>query len=260
MNMKFVAALLVIFISTMLVGITTAQETNTFSYNRFSAEIDSLLAQNINISTYPGDPVEYGPGFSDAPHTAITLYNVLPGPEGQWDIVGGIKVYTMETLATYPFLQAQADALHVLLADRPDLSAYMAVQENVTANALPYVPVLPHGQIIRAKAEYVDTGLVQGIRYLTVNKADASPFLSDEFSYTFQGISADGKYYVAVTMRLMTSVFPAEIGADFNMESFLNRLQAYLAESVEKLNAAGADAFQPPLDTLDRMIGSFRFG
>lgn len=258
--MKFVTAWLIVVLSAMMIGTATAQEINTFSYDGFSAQVDAALAQNINISAYPGDPVEYGPGFADAPHTAITLYNVLPGLEGQWDVAGGIKVYTMEALADYPFLQAQATALQTLLAERTDLSMYMTVQENVTANALPYIPVLPHGQIIRAKAEYVDTGSAQGIRYLTVNKADASPFLSNEFSYTFQGISADGQYYVAATMRLTTSVFPSEMGADFDIEAFSKGLQAYLAESVDKLNAAGSDAFQPSLDTLDGLIGSFRFG
>jgi hypothetical protein len=166
----------------------------------------------------------------------------------------------MGALAGYPFLQEQVTALQALLAERPDLSTYMTVQEDATANALPYVPVLPHGQIIRAKAEYVDTGSAQGIRYLTVSKADASPFLSNEFSYTFQGISVDGQRYIAVNLRLMTSVFPSEIGADFDIEAFSTRLQAYLAESVEKLNAAGADAFQPSLDSLDGLIGSFQFG
>lgn len=106
----------------------------------------------------------------------------------------------------------------------------------------------------------MDAGSAQGIGYLTVNKADASPFLSNEFGYTFQRISADGKYYVAATMRLTTSLFPAEIGSDFDIEAFSKRFQAYLAESVEKLNAAGAEAFQPSLDTPDGLVGSFRFG
>lgn len=223
-----------------------SQEVHTISFDGFSFE--TALAQNFNIEQYAGDPPENGPGFADAPHTTITLYNDPTRPEAS------ISIYRIADLAPYPFLEKHASALQSLLVERPDLSLFEITNENGMADVLPHVPVLPHGQILNARVEYVETDSVQGIKYITVSSAAREPF--SEFTYTFQGMSQDGQYYITVNLPLETVLFPVE---PVDPEIFAQQWPEYLAESVATLDAAAPDAFMPTLDTLDALVQTFTF-
>src|SRR5690606_9659844 len=106
-------------------------------------------------------------------------------------------------------------------------------------------------QVIRAHAQYLDTGSLSGVSYITVYRQDVSPFVSNEFFYTFQGVSADGLFYVSARMPLTVSDFPSQIPADFDMDEFAAGFNDYLTESVTTLNAAAPEAFSPALGNLD---------
>jgi heat shock protein HslJ len=121
------------------------------------------------------------------------------------------------------------------------------------------MPVFPAGQVIRARAQYVETPAVQGISYVTVYRQDASPFLGNEFLYTFQGLSTDGTRYVSAIFPLDTALFPAETPTDFDYEAFIEGINDYFAESIAILNGASPDAFTPSLATLDALIQTFTF-
>jgi heat shock protein HslJ len=149
--------------------------------------------------------------------------------------------------------------LQLILADRPDLATFMVVDE-VALPTLPFMPQMPAAQVIRARAQYIETASVRGVSYVTVYRQDVSPFVNNEFFYTFQGLSADGTQYVSAIFRLDASVFPAEIPADFDMEAFNAQFTAYLTESVNQLNAATPESFAPSLTAIDAVIQSFAFG
>jgi hypothetical protein len=234
---------------------------HTVAYDHFSFAYTEAFGQNVNISHYAGDPVEdAGPGFSDAAHTQFNIGYLSQSPDSFFDSAVGIRVYAMEDIAQYDFLQAQADQLQALLGERPDLSQYENSIQAGNAQNLPYIPVLPHGQILRARAHYVENESVAGIAYITYSNATVEPFLSNYFSYIFQSSSADGAYYINATFKLTTDLFPAEPPTDFNMEAFSANIDAYLEESIAKLNAAAPEDFSPSLDEIDAMIETFSFG
>src|SRR5439155_16255690 len=99
-----------------------------------------------------------------------------------------------------------------------------------------------------------------GIMYITAFRQDVSPFLSGDFFYTFQGISADGAYYVSAIFKPTTRLFPAQ-GRNFDPNSMSGgKLQKYLQDSVAQLNKATANDFKPPLAIFDAIVQSFSFG
>lgn len=233
---------------------------NTITANGFSFSFDSTWAANVNIVAYPGDPVDYqAPGGPEVKHTMFILYNGTLAPESQFDALGGLRVYRTADFAGYEFPSGQLAQLQALLAAQDDLAPYMAVTDSTTANALPLMPVLPAGQVIRARAQYLDLATISGISYIAVYRQDVSPFTSNEFWYTFQGLSKDGQYYLSAMFKVAPDMFPAEIGADFDWEAFNANFNAYLQQSVDQLNAATPDQFAPSLSTLDAVIGSFGF-
>ena len=235
--------------------------TSTVQFNGVGFSFDSALATNVSITQYAGDPTDLQqPGDPEARHIQFNLYSQPPAPESFFDAPVGIRVYRTADLAAYEGSMAQVTALQDLLAQRPDLAAFMTVDsENSSSNALPFLPVAPASQVIRARAQYIETPSISGLSYITVYRQDVSPFINSEFWYTFQGISIDGLYYVSAVMRLTVPDFPAEIAADFNYETFTATFTDYLTESVNKLNAAAPETFTPPLTALENLVQTFAF-
>ena len=231
--------------------------TNSVSFNGFSFTFDPSIATNVNIMQVAGDPVDaQQPGGPDAPHAEFDLYNDATAP-ASFDAPAVIRVYRTADFAGYDMLTGQVQQLQSLLTDRPDLAAYMV--GGTDASQLPFVPTQPASQVIRARAQYIDTASVQGISYVTVYRQDVSPFVNDEFIYTFQGMSVDGAYFVSAMFRLTTSLFPAEIPPDFDMDTFTATFTDYLNQSIAQFNQAAATDFTPSLDTMYNVIQSFDF-
>jgi heat shock protein HslJ len=234
---------------------------STVQFNGVGFSFDSTLATNVSITQYAGDATDLEqPGGPEARHTQFNLFTEQPAPESFFDAPVGIRVYRTADLAAYEGSMVQVTALQDLLANRPDLAAYMTVDaENSSSNALPFLPVAPASQVIRARAQFVDAPTISGISYVTVYRQDVSPFINNEFWYAFQGISTDGLYYVSAVMRLTVPDFPAELPADFDYEAFTATFTDYLTESVANLNAPAPEAFTPALTALDTLVQTFTF-
>lgn len=224
------------------------------SFNGFTFDYRSHLGPNVNISWYPGDPLEYGPS-ADAAHTQFNLYEAFPVPESRWDAKGGIRVYGMDAIAQYQALMVEVEHLKTLLDEQPDLSDF----ETPDAERLPFVPPTMHGQILRARAHYVETEAFKGISYVisTPSMASIEPLLSNSFYYVFQGISSDGNIYVSAVFHLETALFPAEFPSDFDIAAFQEAWPDYMMETISTLESAQPDDFSPPLTDLDLLIQSF---
>lgn len=226
------------------------------TFEGVSLEYKTAVADNVAITRYAGDPVEgAGPGFSDAKHFTFNLYD-NPYPE----LVGEafparIRVYRMDDLMQYDFMAEKVGELQTLLDEQPDLAQFYEYYM-----PLPYLPILTHGQFVRARADYFSNDLVRGITYVTaVPLAAAEPLLSNSFQYTFQGISTDGQYYISADFALTVDIFPAEFPQDFDIEAFSENLDQYLIDSVALLNSADASAFMPRLEMLNSVIESMTF-
>jgi hypothetical protein len=254
MKFKFAVLLLILLFAS---APAFAQETtHTLTYDDFSYTYDTSIGANINLTTYAGDDPQAPPGFSDAPYTQFLFYSAPPAPESLMEL-GGVRVYRISDVMEYEAVTEQIAALNTLLNARVDLEQYMQTTPNANNFVLPFLPVLPAAQVIRARAAYLEGESVRGISFVTVYRQAADPFTQNEFLYTFQGISADGQYYISAVFRLNTDLFPAEVSADFNYDDFIANIQTYFADSIAALNDAAPTDFTPSLDTLDTLFASF---
>lgn len=247
MKSRFVLLLLLMLV--MVVPLH-AQDNASHRVTVDGFSFDLALRPNVNIVPYVDDGMTFPP---EADHIQFIVYESFPVPESIFDIgSGGIRLYNIAGLNELQLEQVQQ--LQTLLADRPDLSPYMTGD----GISLPFLPMLTHGQPLRARAEYVETAQVSGISYLTVFSAAAEPFLSTSFLYTFQGLSADGEHYVSVLFPLQTSLFPAE-PEPIEPDAFMSQLAEYMAETTAALTEASPDDFTPSLDALNALVESFAF-
>jgi len=253
---------LLLILSLLLCAIPTfAQDTtttNTVSFNGFSFSFNPSLATNVNISQVEGT----GPGEMDvdAPHTEFTLYNGDAMATEAFDRPITIRVYRTADFTGLETVENQYQLLRALLTEPVDLALYTIVPAEGSGPELPYLPIANAGQTLRARPQYLDLPGLQGVRYITAYRQDVSPFTAGEFIYTFQGLSADGQYYVSATFRVTSDLFPAEIPADFDYDAFTADFVNYLNNSATQLDQAGAGSFTPSLVDVDAVIQSFAFG
>ncbi len=232
---------------------------NSVAYNGFSFSYDSALAGHIDIDEFAGDPATLEqPGGPEVKHVQFAISSAETTPS-IFDAPLAIRVYNTADFASYPNQTTQLQNLQTLLGAKTDLNPFMTSTDTTGASNLPFVPILPAAQVIRARAQYISTPSVSGISYITAYRQDVSPFVGSEFFYTFQGISSDGTRYVSAIFKLNTALFPAEIPSDFNMDTFNAGYIDYIQQSVTTLNSGQPTDFTPSLPLLDAVVQSFSF-
>jgi hypothetical protein len=243
-----------------------AQATSsTVSFDGVGFSFDPTLGTSVNITEVPAQrPDRPGIGAPGAAHLAFTLYG--PRPESSriprpLDAPGVARFYRVPDLAPYDWASAQLEELTSLLADRPALNSRMTVGEDGGVDPLPFILDNSAAQALLARARYVDTPELAGVAYLTAFRQDVSPFAAGDFWYTFQGISSDGAWYVAVDFVIEADDFPAKVSPrQARRLTNARRWTRYVNDSIQTLNAAGPDAFDPPLTSIDALVQSITFG
>lgn len=264
---RLLAAGAAMFVCLAIGGLpAAAQETSsTVSFDGVAFSFDRALGASANVTQVPGQGSDVEqPGGPGVPHLAFTLYGARA--EGAKVPRVGVapsvvRFYRTADLAGDDQASQQLEDLTSLLSEEPDLATFMDVADDGSGDPLPFLPVIPAAQVIRAQARYVETPQLAGIAYLTAYRQDVSPFAAGDFWYTFQGVSADGAWYVAVDIVVDASMFPAEITAkDAARIADGEQYAQYLIQSIETLNGAAADAFDPPLTSIDALVQSITFG
>jgi hypothetical protein len=122
---------------------------------------------------------------------------------------------------------------------------------------MPFLPLFNAAQVMHAHIQYLEFKSGQGMRYLTEFSQGIMPINNYELIYTYQGITRDGKYYVAAVMPVNHPSLPTD-GKVTGKEppEFTSDFLAYLANVVKTLNTQAAATFTPDLTQLDAMMSS----
>ncbi len=244
----------------------TESGTNHVTFNNFAFSYDPSLGSAVTINVEAGDaPDVQQPGGPVPPNTLYAIYNGDNSGSTTWPspdfAPNTIRVYRSSGLASYSYQEAQFNQLQSLIMERPDLSTYTVVPDDVSqqSQSLPMLNSVPASQTIRAQPQFIDASGFWGIAYITAYRQDVSPFLSNSFVYTYQGITEDGWLAVSAWFDVTTTLFPESTPSDFDYNSFSADYATYLQQSVETLNNASPDDFSPSLTTLDALIQSISY-
>jgi hypothetical protein len=122
---------------------------------------------------------------------------------------------------------------------------------------MPFLPLVSAVQVLLAHIQYLDFKNGQGLRYLAQFSQGIEPVNNSGLVYTYQGLTLDGKYYVAVVLPVNHPSLPAD-GKISGQEppEFLNDHATYLANVQWSLNQQAASSFTPDLTLLDAMLSS----
>ncbi len=222
-------------------------------------EYDPSLAVDTAIEIVPGETTLSPdiPYFALIPeHISFTLTGseVLDQFEYQQGTIVGpepkLLVYPAEDFAEIsPFAGEQIEALKGLLAERPEAINF----------EVPALPLVNAAQMFHSQLEYVDFEGGSGLRFITQYAQEPRPVTNAEIFYTFQGLTDDEAYYVAFFYPVSAPLLPSTIAdseAFADYETFVQNLNEYMPETIQRLNALSADNYVPDLTMLDAVAQS----
>lgn len=240
------------------------EQSSTVAFDGVGFSFDQALGSSVNITQVPGEPPSPAGPFDLGPrHLTFSLYGSrqesakVPRPI---DAPGALRFYHAADLGDYDWASEQLRRLTSLLDQRPDLAGATVDADDGSTRPLPFVQFTGAGQGIHARAHYIDSSELAGIAYLTAFRQEAYPFSASDFWYTFQGLSHDGAWYVAVDIPVEAGMFPAKVSPkEANRMSSAKRWTKYVRQSSKTLNGAAPDSFTPPLTSIDAVVESITF-
>lgn len=199
------------------------------------------LSEKVILETVPAvQPSADAPNWAVLPeYRTITLYGGYP--MGKHALVPQIFIYPTKDLAVWnQNAGKQYDALRAMLA-------------SYSSDVLPQMPLNNGKQVLHAQLKQVDFKNGRGIRYLTQYNSGMSPINNFNMFYTYQGLTSDGRYYVAAVLPIQHPDLPA---FPTDNPQALNDYQGSLAAAVKTVETSAASAFTPDLARLDALLMS----
>ncbi len=146
-----------------------------------------------------------------------------------------------------PDLSSRVDILKQILQDTPE-----------EPGTVPLLPIWNAGQMFLSKPDYLKFENGSGIRYLTMYGQGFAPINNHDLFYSFQGLTADGGYWVSVIMPVnhpsLQATYDDPLPANFTQ--FAENFEQYTKLIRANLDTQPGDTFSPSIVDLDAMIQS----
>jgi hypothetical protein len=203
-----------------------------------------IVANGFQTETIAAVPTGDGPYWEMLPeYTRLTLQDY---PISNHLMTPQIFIYPVEEL------QAVNEGTEPIVTSLQTL-----LQSPQEIPNMPFLPLFNAQQVMHAHLQYLDFQSGQGLRYLTQFDQAFIPINNDELIYTYQGLTSDGKYYVAAVLPVNHPSLPADGTVTGNEPlEFTSDFPTYLAKVVASLNPQAANTFTPDLTQLDAMMSS----
>lgn len=176
--------------------------------------------------------------------------------------------YTQITLEGYPINQHRMQAkiyiypVEELVATNEDAGKVVETLRTLIQNPqeikdMPFLPLMNEVQVMHTQIQYLEFKTGQGLRYLTEFGQGIVPLNNYELFNTFQGLTNDGKYYVAAILPVNHPSLPVDIKITGNEPAeFSTDFPTYVKNVANSLNTQSASSFTPDLTLLDALISS----
>ena len=229
---------------------------NVYTFNGVQVTLPAGVAEGANGRIVPAAQEEGAPNYAIHPeYTEI----VLSGYRAQHEhFQGMIQVFPVADYEqALPMVEQRVQALQALLADKPA----------APGQEIPVLPVFNEAQILRAQMRYLDFANGAGVRFVTMYAQGLVPVTNKTVFYTYQGLTADGAYWVSAILPVNATFLPADDagaseppagGVPFPAEPDPEQVKAYYQAVADKMNATPAADFTPSLEALDAMMQSLQ--
>ncbi len=233
----------------------TAQELIYYEENNVSFYYPPSLSEGISYQTVAAST---GYGWTDYPeHKLILFDNYVISDSVPYD-----RAYIMLTPLEEFYLlchwaEGDINKLEFIIAKKE-------IPENIGEPH--YLPSANAGQLFIVNVEFFESKTSSGLRYLTQFYQTLSPVTNEVLLYIYQGITCDQKYYFTALFPVNHSELPLDYedylessGTDMtDGDSWMEVYDDYMNLTVQMLDEAAAEDFEPSLLLLDEIIKSFQ--
>jgi hypothetical protein len=171
--------------------------------------------------------------------------------------------YHLVNLQGYPVIDhmKKAQIFVFPVGDLASTNEYMAkiaadlqilLQNQQLGDKMPFLPLFNEAQVMHTQVQYLDFKNGNGVRFLTQFSQGIYPLNNRMLFYTFQGLTSDGKYYIAAVLPVTNPELPATDTVNLTGTEYRDEL----AKTVTLLDQQPANSFTPDLSTLDALIQS----
>ena len=221
------------------------EKTPNVDFNGMQFYLDTRLAQGVLpeiVPAAPGDPSESMAGEVHPEYTQFTLQGYVLR-----DTFHSPRIY-IYPLNDYRTMDSSVDEianqLTQLLEEKP-----------TEVENLPFLPLWNAAQMFHAQISYLDFKNGKGVRYLTQYGQAVYPINNHDLFYTYQAISDDGLWYVAVVLPVSHPLLPASYSGG---DPGISDPESYFSQVSTQLSALDPNSFNPSLLQLDELVSSIK--
>jgi len=138
------------------------------------------------------------------------------------------------------------------------LSALLKKGSTAVPGEIPILPPADAVQVLKARVRLLPFHGGRGFAFVTAYAQDNVPVANDALFYTFQGLTDDGRYWVAVYYPVATPVLPKTVQESPELKdakAFDAHFKTYLQKTVRTLEDPKT-VYTPDLEKLDAMVRS----
>jgi len=225
----------------------TPEDSTTINSNGLVFTLPFAVAQGAIVETIPADgPEQVWPefalpahrtiSFSDYPvvnHLLTPIIYIYPLEEMINDgKIGGSRALILRNLLENPGFDLQADG------------------------DLPFLPPFNAAQMFHVLEQRLDSEHTTAIRYLTLYSQAYVGIDNYNVFYTYQGLSKDGRYYIAAVLPIHSSLLSDTQATLEEMQQYSNYYPAYIYGMREMITSQNGGVLTPSLEDLDAMMMS----
>lgn len=226
----------------------TPQPAANAACNELSFYLNPALGSGIECETIPESTNPEHPSyyvFVYPAHTELTIQNY---PLVKTQFPPRIWVYPVSRFSELlpNILPPRIADLQKLIADR-----------TWNGGVLPFLPAILEEQTFYSHIDFISFAGGRGVRFITQYSEGPNPISNQNIIYTFQGLTEDGRYWVAVTLPVNSPLLPASydmLPEGYTQESLMLNYSSYVQDVKEALEAQAPDSFYPAIDSLDNLV------
>lgn len=181
---------------------------------------------------------------------------------------------TMPPANYVPDFDDQINTLKTLLAKRPSTETIDIVltqgRSDYYRGRLPLLPMYDVCEPFRSHFQYLNFKNGSGVAFVTQYTMESTLIVNQALSFNFQGMTADGKYYVTAQFPIAVPFLPHDFseelaakeglnydGGMFN-DSFRQSYKSYIDRTAARIEALSVEEFRPALPMMVRLLESLQ--
>ncbi len=224
-----------------------AEESTTINSNGLVFTLPFSVAQGAIVETIPADdPDEGWPEFALPARRTISFSGYAIEDHFHTPM---IYVYPLDEMINEgKFGGSMAFILRTLL-ENPGFD--LEAEDN-----LPFLPPFNAAQIFHVLEQRLESEHSRGIRYLTLYSQGIVGIDNYNVFYTYQGLSKDGRYYMAAILPINSSLLSNTQATNEELDQYSKYFPAYIHGMREMMATHNGGVLTPSLEALDAMMMS----